>query len=254
MLVEDLHWLDRGSETFLENLVKARPRAARAGGERPSAPSTTPTGPTGRTTASCHSCPSATMHRHELLRDLLGFHPSLDGVADLVRDRTGGNPFFMEEVVQDWWKTGACTVSEAPTSWPARSMRCGCPPPCRLSSVPASTASRSGRSPCCRGRRWWADSSPGGSSAESLGTGRRRARRRPPASWSRPSSSTRRPSSPRWNTPSSTASPKRWPTRSQLARSRAAVHTAVAQALAELDPEKHDERASLVAHHFETRW
>jgi predicted ATPase len=36
----------------------------------------------------------------ELLRDLLGTDPSLAGLGDRIRKRTGGNPFFIEEVVQ----------------------------------------------------------------------------------------------------------------------------------------------------------
>jgi adenylate cyclase len=45
--------------------------------------------------------------RDELLGDLLGPHPSLDGVAELVRERTGGNPFFIEEVVQGLVEEGS---------------------------------------------------------------------------------------------------------------------------------------------------
>jgi predicted ATPase len=33
------------------------------------------------------------------LRDLLGNDPSLERLPDLIRERTGGNPFFIEEVV-----------------------------------------------------------------------------------------------------------------------------------------------------------
>jgi predicted ATPase len=36
----------------------------------------------------------------ELLRDLLGTDPSLAGLGDRIRKRTGGNPFFIGEVVQ----------------------------------------------------------------------------------------------------------------------------------------------------------
>src|SRR5439155_783993 len=36
----------------------------------------------------------------ELLRDLLGTDPSLAGLAERIRERTGGNPFFIEEIVQ----------------------------------------------------------------------------------------------------------------------------------------------------------
>jgi adenylate cyclase len=42
-----------------------------------------------------------------LLRDLLGADPSLDGLAERIRERTGGNPFFIEEVVQALAEGGA---------------------------------------------------------------------------------------------------------------------------------------------------
>ena len=35
-----------------------------------------------------------------LLADLLGGHPSLNGLPDVIRERTAGNPFFIEEVVR----------------------------------------------------------------------------------------------------------------------------------------------------------
>ena len=34
----------------------------------------------------------------ELLRDLAGADPSLDGLAELLHERTAGNPFFVEEI------------------------------------------------------------------------------------------------------------------------------------------------------------
>src|SRR4029450_5599121 len=41
-----------------------------------------------------------------LLGDLLGSDSSLDGLAELVRERTGGNPFFIEEAVQALVESG----------------------------------------------------------------------------------------------------------------------------------------------------
>ena len=43
----------------------------------------------------------------ELLGDLLGSDPSLDGLPDVVRERTAGNPFFIEEVVQSLVEAGS---------------------------------------------------------------------------------------------------------------------------------------------------
>ena len=45
----------------------------------------------------------------ELLGEWLGPDPSLEGFPELVRERTGGNPFFMEEVVQSQIESGALT-------------------------------------------------------------------------------------------------------------------------------------------------
>ena len=99
LLFEDLHWLDGGSEAFLENHVEAlagtrgfllvnfRPDYHAAWMTR-SYYQQIPLAPLG---------PEAI---GELLRDLLGTDPSLAELADRIRERTGGNPFFIEEVVQ----------------------------------------------------------------------------------------------------------------------------------------------------------
>ena len=41
-----------------------------------------------------------------LLAELLGEHPSLNGLPDLVQERTAGNPFFIEEVVRSLAESG----------------------------------------------------------------------------------------------------------------------------------------------------
>jgi predicted ATPase len=43
----------------------------------------------------------------ELLRDLLGAEPSVAVLGERIRERTGGNPFFIEEVVQALAETGS---------------------------------------------------------------------------------------------------------------------------------------------------
>src|SRR4029079_12362896 len=42
-----------------------------------------------------------------LLPTLLGDDPSLDGLESLIGERTGGNPFFVEEVVRELAERGA---------------------------------------------------------------------------------------------------------------------------------------------------
>lgn len=98
-VIEDLHWIDEGSAAMLGDLFDAvedtqtlivinfRPEYAR-GWDGPSnyrEISLEPLGPD---------------DTRELLRDLAGEDPSLDGLADLVHERTAGNPFFVEEIVR----------------------------------------------------------------------------------------------------------------------------------------------------------
>ena len=98
LLVEDLHWIDGASEVFLEQLAAALPGTAtlllvtfrpeyRAGWSGASSQQLT-LEPLGGEAIGA------------LLQDLLGSDPSLAGIGDLVRERTAGNPFFIEEVVQ----------------------------------------------------------------------------------------------------------------------------------------------------------
>jgi class 3 adenylate cyclase/tetratricopeptide (TPR) repeat protein len=111
VLLEDLHWFDPASEAFLENFVDAIPGTPtlvlttfrpeyRASWMRKSYYRQLPLTPLG---------PEAMA---ELLHHLLGAHPSLDGLPELVRERTGGNPFFIEEVVQALVENGSLEGDE----------------------------------------------------------------------------------------------------------------------------------------------
>ncbi len=105
-LVEDLHWMDEGSATLLGELISSvadtktlaivnfRPEyddAAWAGADTYRGISLAPLGPE---------------HTGELLRDLVGKDPSLDGLGDLIHGRTAGNPFFVEEIVRGLAEAG----------------------------------------------------------------------------------------------------------------------------------------------------
>jgi class 3 adenylate cyclase/tetratricopeptide (TPR) repeat protein len=104
-LLEDLHWFDAGSDAFVEQFVEAiqgtrgllvltfRPEY-HAGWMQKSYYQQLPLLPLG---------PEAIQ---ELLDDLLGSDPSLTGLAERVQERTGGNPFFIEEVVQSLVESG----------------------------------------------------------------------------------------------------------------------------------------------------
>jgi class 3 adenylate cyclase/tetratricopeptide (TPR) repeat protein len=98
-LVEDLHWIDGGSEAFLRNLVDALPgtRMLVLVTFRPEYRASWGTG------ACCRELALAPLDRSAMtamLQELLGTDPSLDGLAEHIAERTGGNPFFIEEVVR----------------------------------------------------------------------------------------------------------------------------------------------------------
>jgi class 3 adenylate cyclase/tetratricopeptide (TPR) repeat protein len=104
-LLEDLHWFDEASEAFLANSVEAvgatrtlllanfRPEFHAAWMQK-SYYQQLPLLPLG---------PEAI---DELLYDLLGTDSSLEELAAQIRERTGGNPFFIEEVVQALVESG----------------------------------------------------------------------------------------------------------------------------------------------------
>jgi class 3 adenylate cyclase len=106
LLFEDLHWFDRASEEFIQNLVvevapgdrtlvllNFRPEY-HAAWMRRSYYQQLPLRPLG---------PEATK---ELLVDLLGTDSSLRQLTERIQERTGGNPFFIEEIVQSLIETG----------------------------------------------------------------------------------------------------------------------------------------------------
>jgi class 3 adenylate cyclase/DNA-binding winged helix-turn-helix (wHTH) protein len=105
LVVEDMQWLDPGSLAFLSDLVQALPAARtllvlnfRPGFEaewmRRSYYQQLPLPPLERDATT------------QLVHDLTGSDPSLDGLSELIAVRTGGNPFFVEEVVQGLVQSG----------------------------------------------------------------------------------------------------------------------------------------------------
>ncbi|MFI5394350.1 MAG: AAA family ATPase [Candidatus Binatia bacterium] len=105
MLIEDLHWIDAASEMFLERLAESvagtrtlllvnfRPEY-HAGWMQKSYYQQLPLLPLG---------PEAIT---ELLHDLLGADTSMTHLKQLIHERTGGNPFFIEEVVRALFDQG----------------------------------------------------------------------------------------------------------------------------------------------------
>jgi class 3 adenylate cyclase/tetratricopeptide (TPR) repeat protein len=104
-LVEDLHWIDGGSESFLRNLVDALDgtRALLIFNFRPEYPAGWLARPAYREIA---LRPLDGAAATALLDELLGTDPSLEGLAPQIAERTAGNPFFLEEVVRTLVETG----------------------------------------------------------------------------------------------------------------------------------------------------
>jgi predicted ATPase len=106
VLVEDLHWIDDASAEFLVHLIDGalaahglmllnfRPEFRAAWMER----------------TGYRQIPLLPFDRDAvdaLLANLLGHHPSVAGLGALLHERTGGTPFFLEEVVRELAETGA---------------------------------------------------------------------------------------------------------------------------------------------------
>jgi predicted ATPase len=108
MIFEDLHWLDGASEAFLENLAEMVPatRTLLLVNFRPEY----------HAEWMQHShyqqlslLPLGAAAVRELLAGLLGSHPSLADLGDRIFAHTGGNPFFVEEVVRSLAESGELT-------------------------------------------------------------------------------------------------------------------------------------------------
>jgi predicted ATPase len=98
VLIDDLHWIDRASEAFVAELAEAidgrrilllvnfRPKY---GG----------TWRTGSVYQQLPLLPLGSEATRAMLDDLLGQDASLFAVRERIAERTGGNPFFIEEVM-----------------------------------------------------------------------------------------------------------------------------------------------------------
>jgi class 3 adenylate cyclase/tetratricopeptide (TPR) repeat protein len=105
LIVEDLHWIDEGSQTMLHGLIEGmegtptlvlvnyRPEHSPAWGDSPAF-------------EAIELQPLDRGDTAKLLRDLAGEHPSLDGVDEPIHERTRGNPFFIEEIVRELAESG----------------------------------------------------------------------------------------------------------------------------------------------------
>jgi tetratricopeptide (TPR) repeat protein len=105
-LVEDLHWIDQASEDFVERMVEAIPgsRTLVLVNFRPEYEVSWGGKSYYRQLPLLPLGPDA---MRELLAHLLGSDPSLGDLADRIQQRTAGNPFFIEEMVQSLVDAGS---------------------------------------------------------------------------------------------------------------------------------------------------
>jgi class 3 adenylate cyclase/tetratricopeptide (TPR) repeat protein len=105
-IFEDLHWIDSASEIFLANHIEAMQgtRSLTIVNFRPQYRAEWMSKSYYRQIA---LAPLGEEAIDELLADLLGSDPSLAGLPERIRERTGGNPFFVEEVAQSLVEAGS---------------------------------------------------------------------------------------------------------------------------------------------------
>ena len=105
VVMEDLHWMDEGSGVFLAEMISAVEGTMTLAvvNFRPEYEADWTDSPVYRRIS---LVPLGLESTEELLEDLAGSDPSLDGLAELVHERTGGNPFFIEEVVRELVEAG----------------------------------------------------------------------------------------------------------------------------------------------------
>jgi class 3 adenylate cyclase/tetratricopeptide (TPR) repeat protein len=248
-LLEDLHWFDSGSEAFLTPLVEARSgtRALLVVNLRPeyradwmqkSYYQQLPLRPLGAEATD------------ELLRELLGTDPTLAGLAAQIRARTGGNPFFIEEVVQSLVEAGALEGARGAYHLVGQVAKVAIP-----SNVQAVLAARIDRLPerekqvlhtaAVIGREFTAPilrrvaELPEMDLAAALHALRASELVYEEALYPEAEYAFKHPLT------------QEVAYRSQLRERRARVHAAVARAIAELHPDRLDEWAALLAHHWE---
>jgi len=105
LVVEDLHWMDEGSNTMLDEMVKSVAGTNTLGvlNFRPEYSLGWDGAPIYR---ELKLEPLGPRDTRELLRDIAGEDPSLDGLEQPIHERTRGNPFFVEEIVRELVEAG----------------------------------------------------------------------------------------------------------------------------------------------------
>jgi len=106
LILEDLHWIDSGTQVFLDALVETLPgtHALVLANFRPEYHAAWMQAPQYRGVS---LQPLTVEDTGEMLRELLGGDASLADLASKIAERTAGNPFFIEEVVRTLAEQGA---------------------------------------------------------------------------------------------------------------------------------------------------
>jgi class 3 adenylate cyclase/tetratricopeptide (TPR) repeat protein len=105
LIVEDLHWIDGGSQAMLNGLVEGMegtPTLVLVNYR----PEHTPSWADASHYETVELQPLDRSDTAKLLCDLAGEDPSLDGIDEPIHERTSGNPFFIEEVVRELAEAG----------------------------------------------------------------------------------------------------------------------------------------------------
>ncbi len=105
LVVEDLHWMDEGSDTMLDEMINsiAGTRTLAVLNFRPEYSLEWEDSPLYRRLS---LEPLEQADTAELVRDIAGDDPSLDGLDGPIHERSAGNPFFIEEIVRQLVETG----------------------------------------------------------------------------------------------------------------------------------------------------
>src|SRR5215207_654729 len=105
LVFEDLHWVDEGSQAMLNGLIDGfgETRTLVLFNYRPEY---SPPWDASDCFKALELAPLRREDTRELLRDLAGEDPSLDGLDEPIHERTGGNPFFIEEIVRELAEAG----------------------------------------------------------------------------------------------------------------------------------------------------
>ena len=125
-VIEDLHWLDPASEAFLANHVEAvnGTRGFTVVNFRPEYRAEWMSRSYYHQIALDSLEPTAI---DALFSELLGSDPSLAELAELIRQRTQGNPFFIEEIIRSLRETGTLEGQPGAYRSPGRSEKIAVP-------------------------------------------------------------------------------------------------------------------------------